>query len=105
MTPKLQTRALGSGGPQVTALGMILPLFYVSLRAKVLTSLAGWGSMGLSIFYGTKLPDEERLKFLDYICDSGMTFWDSSDIYGDSEDLLGQYETLYRKSLDISYGR
>lgn len=46
--------------------------------------------MGLSIFYGTKLPDDERLKFLDYVFESGETFWDSSDVYGDSEDLLGQ---------------
>ncbi|OCK81700.1 Aldo/keto reductase [Lepidopterella palustris CBS 459.81] len=47
--------------------------------------------MGLSIFYGTKLPDSERHKFLDHVYESGENFWDSSDVYGDSEDLLGQW--------------
>ena len=46
--------------------------------------------MGLSIFYNTVLPDEARLKFLDYAYESGVTFWDSSDVYGDNEDLLGK---------------
>lgn len=45
--------------------------------------------MGLSIFYGKKQSDEDRLKFLDYVYESGELFWDSSDVYGDSEDLLG----------------
>lgn len=72
MAPKaLPTRQLGKDGPQVTALG--------------------FGLMGLSIFYGKKLPDEERLKFLDHVYESGELFWDSSDVYGDSEDILGQY--------------
>jgi len=47
--------------------------------------------MGLSIFYGTKGSDEERLKFLDYVYESGEANWDSSNVYGDSEDLLGKY--------------
>lgn len=53
--------------------------------------VAGFGLMGLSIFYGTKQPDEDRLNFLDHVYGSGETFWDSSDVYGDSEDLLGKY--------------
>ncbi|KIW92738.1 uncharacterized protein Z519_06586 [Cladophialophora bantiana CBS 173.52] len=71
MAPSLPTRQLGKGGPQVTALG--------------------FGLMGLSIFYGKKLPDDQRMKFLDHVLESGETFWDSSDVYGDSEDLLGQW--------------
>jgi hypothetical protein len=47
--------------------------------------------MGLSIFYGLRGTDEERLKFLDYVFECGETNWDSSDVYGDSEDLLGKY--------------
>lgn len=67
---QLPTRKLGKNGPQVTALGL--------------------GLMGLSAFYGQKKPDEERMKFLDYIYEAGERFWDSSDIYGDNEDLLGR---------------
>lgn len=51
----------------------------------------GYGAMGLSAFYGTLKPDEERLKFLDALYNSGCTFWDTSDAYKDSEDLLGKW--------------
>lgn len=68
---KLPTRQLGKDGPQVTALG--------------------FGLMGLSIFYGKKQSDEDRLKFLDYVYEAGEVNWDSSDVYGDSEDLLGKW--------------
>jgi Aldo/keto reductase family len=67
----LPTRQLGKDGPQVTALG--------------------FGLMGLSAFYGATESDEERLKFLDYIYASGQRFWDTADMYGDSEDLVGKY--------------
>jgi predicted aldo/keto reductase-like oxidoreductase len=68
---KVPTRKLGKYGPEVSALG--------------------YGCMGLSSFYGKPRPDEERLKFLDHIYAAGETHWDSADIYGDSEDLLGKY--------------
>lgn len=71
MVPKLPTRQLGKDGPEVTALG--------------------WGSMGLSAFYYPRPPDAERLKFLDYVYSTGVTHWDTSDMYGDSEDLLGKW--------------
>jgi aryl-alcohol dehydrogenase-like predicted oxidoreductase len=66
----LPTRQLGKDGPQVTALG--------------------FGLMGLSAFYGATESDEERLKFLDHIYASGQRFWDTADMYGDSEDLVGK---------------
>ncbi|EXJ92542.1 alcohol dehydrogenase [Capronia epimyces CBS 606.96] len=69
--PKLPTRKLGKNGPQVTALG--------------------YGTMGLSAFYGTPKPDEERYAVLDHVYKSGDLFWDTADIYGDSEDLLGRW--------------
>ncbi|KAH8101936.1 Aldo/keto reductase, partial [Cristinia sonorae] len=50
-----------------------------------------YGTMGLSAAYGTVRPDEERLTFLDHLYESGCTFWDTSDRYGDSEDLLGKW--------------
>jgi aryl-alcohol dehydrogenase-like predicted oxidoreductase len=71
MAPKLQTRQLGKNGPQVTALG--------------------YGAMGLSAYYFPAGPDEERLQFLDYVYNSGIHNWDTSDVYGDSEDLLGKW--------------
>ena len=66
----LPTRKLGKNGPQVTAMGM--------------------GLMGLSAFYGKPKPDEERMKLLDHIYDAGERHWDSADMYGDNEDLLGR---------------
>ncbi|KAJ5985836.1 hypothetical protein N7522_013032 [Penicillium canescens] len=71
MAPKLPTRQLGKDGPQVTALG--------------------YGMMGLSAYYAPAAPDEERLHFLDYVYNSGIVNWDTSDVYGDSEILLGKW--------------
>jgi len=68
---KLPTRKLGKNGPEVTALG--------------------FGTMGLSAFYGKPKPDEERYALLDHIYNSGELFWDTADMYGDSEDLLGRW--------------
>lgn len=69
------TRQLGKDGPQVTAVGI--------------------GLMGLSVFYGTKGTDEERFAFLDHVYASGNRFWDTADMYGDSEALLGRWFKLH----------
>ncbi|KAI9831474.1 MAG: hypothetical protein M1819_005073 [Sarea resinae] len=71
MPPQLATRQLGKDGPKVTAIG--------------------FGAMGLSAFYGKTASDEERLKVFDRAYELGQTFWDSADIYGDSEDLIGKW--------------
>lgn len=55
--PKAQ---LGRNGPQVNRLG--------------------FGLMGLSMFYGTPKPDEERLDILTQAHKLGERFWDSSDL-------------------------
>ena len=68
---KLPSRPLGKNGPQVTALG--------------------FGAMGLSAFYGQPEPDEERFKILDRACEAGEAFWDSADVYHDSEELIGKW--------------
>ena len=47
--------------------------------------------MGLSGFYGKVESDEDRFKILDKLYDLGGTFWDSADIYMDSEDLIGKW--------------
>lgn len=72
---KVPTRQLGKNGPQVSALG--------------------FGAMGLSAFYGIPSSDEERFKVLDRAIELGCTFFDSADVYGDSEDLLGKYFKKY----------
>ncbi|KAI0688015.1 Aldo keto reductase [Cytidiella melzeri] len=69
MSPTLPTRKIGTDS--VTAIG--------------------WGAMGLSAYYGAAAPDEERLKFLDDLYATGCTMWDSADVYGDSEELLGKW--------------
>jgi hypothetical protein len=71
MAGQIPTRKLGKNGPEVTALG--------------------WGAMGLSAFYGKPKPDKERYAVLDHVFNSGCRNWDSSDIYGDSEELLGRW--------------
>ncbi|TKA65839.1 hypothetical protein B0A55_09124, partial [Friedmanniomyces simplex] len=68
---KLPTAKLGKNGPQVTRMG--------------------YGTMGLSAFYGKPKPDEERFKVLDKCYEDGELFWDSADMYMDSEDLLGNW--------------
>jgi len=68
---KLPTRKLGKNGPYVTGLG--------------------FGTMGLSAFYGTPKPDAERFAVLDKAYEEGELFWDTADMYNDSEDLLGKW--------------
>jgi aryl-alcohol dehydrogenase-like predicted oxidoreductase len=51
----------------------------------------GVGLMGLSVFYGEIPKDEERLALLDHAYAAGETFWDTADMYGDSEDLVGKW--------------
>ncbi|KAI9062200.1 Aldo/keto reductase [Trametes sanguinea] len=51
----------------------------------------GYGAMGIAAFYGPRLPDEERLKILDAVYESGCRNWDTADMYGDSEVLIGKW--------------
>lgn len=71
MSAKLPTRQIGRNGPQVPALGL--------------------GTMGLSAYYGAIDDDETRFKFLDRAYELGATFWDTADVYGDSEELIGRW--------------
>ncbi|KAG0697585.1 Aldo keto reductase [Suillus ampliporus] len=54
-------------------------------------SAIGFGTMVLSAFYGQTDPDEERLKVLDKAYELGCTFWDTADVYGDNEELIGKW--------------
>ncbi|OBT81265.1 hypothetical protein VE02_10283 [Pseudogymnoascus sp. 03VT05] len=71
MPGKLPTRRIGRDGSEVPALGL--------------------GTMGLSAYYGTIDDDETRFKFLDRAYELGATFWDTADVYGDSEELIGKW--------------
>ncbi|KAG7440146.1 Aldo/keto reductase [Guyanagaster necrorhizus] len=51
----------------------------------------GFGAMGLSSYYGAVGSDEERFKILDAAYEKGCRHWDSSNIYGDSELLIGKW--------------
>lgn len=42
-----------------------------------------------SAFYGPPMDDEKRFEVLDKVYAEGELFWDSADIYMDSEDLIG----------------
>ncbi|PPQ97653.1 LOW QUALITY PROTEIN: hypothetical protein CVT26_002502 [Gymnopilus dilepis] len=51
-----------------------------------------FGLMGMSAFYSGKSDDdEERFKVLDAALEAGLTNWDTADVYGDSEDLVGKW--------------
>ncbi|KAI0072150.1 Aldo/keto reductase [Panus rudis PR-1116 ss-1] len=79
MSPKLPTRKIGD--TPVNAIG--------------------YGAMGLSVAYGPAKPDAERLKFLDELFALGVTFWDTADVYGDCEDLIGQWFKKTRKRDEV----
>ncbi|SNR57946.1 MULTISPECIES: aldo/keto reductase [Hymenobacter] len=67
----MQTRILGTHGPQVSALGL--------------------GCMGMSDFYGQR-DDQESLRTIDRAVELGVTFFDTADMYGPytNEELLGK---------------
>lgn len=56
----LPTRQLGKNGPYVTSIG--------------------FGTMGLSAFYGKPKPDADRFAVLDAAYDKGELHWDSADM-------------------------
>ncbi|KAL7283966.1 Aldo/keto reductase [Trametes coccinea BRFM310] len=61
----------------------------------------GYGAMGIAAFYGSPLPDEERLKILDAVYENGCTNWDTADVYADSEVLIGKWLKKTGKRNDI----
>ncbi|KAI0447303.1 putative aldo-keto reductase [Xylaria telfairii] len=72
MAPTCALRTLGKNGPKVSAIG--------------------FGLESLSTdHYGSHPSDEERFKICDRALELGVTFWDSSDLYGDSEEMVGRW--------------
>ncbi|KAJ7498256.1 NADP-dependent oxidoreductase domain-containing protein [Mycena galericulata] len=64
-------------------------------------SAIGFGAMGIAAFYGAVESDEERFKVLDAAYAAGCTFWDTADMYGDSEELIGKWFKRTGKRADI----
>ena len=54
-------------------------------------SAIGYGAMGIAHAYGARLPDDERFALLDEVYKRGCTFWDTADVYDDSEELIGRW--------------
>ncbi|GMN70594.1 hypothetical protein TIFTF001_039649 [Ficus carica] len=55
-------------------------------------SAQGLGCMGMSAFYGSPKPEPEMINLIHHAVNSGVTFLDTSDIYGPftNEILLGK---------------
>ncbi|KAI0832053.1 Aldo/keto reductase [Trametes gibbosa] len=51
----------------------------------------GFGAMGIAAYYATTLSDEDRMKLLDALYESGCKNWDTADVYNDSEVSIGQW--------------
>src|SRR5437879_2259784 len=68
----MDTRGLGNEGLRVSAIGL--------------------GCMGMSAFYGDR-DDDESLRTLERALEHGVTFFDTSDMYGPhtNEELLGRF--------------
>ncbi|KAJ7149636.1 Aldo keto reductase [Mycena filopes] len=64
-------------------------------------SAIGFGAMGISTGYGEVESDEERFKVLDAAHAAGCTFWDTANVYADSEELLGKWFKRTGKRADI----
>ncbi|EXJ62338.1 alcohol dehydrogenase [Cladophialophora yegresii CBS 114405] len=76
------TRTLGRNGPQVTAIG--------------------FGAMSIGGAYGQKDTEAEKLAVLDRAHAIGERFWDTADVYFDSEDIIGKwFEQNPEKRKDI----
>jgi aryl-alcohol dehydrogenase-like predicted oxidoreductase len=75
------SRPLGRNGPSVPAIG--------------------FGAMSLGGAYGQKDSTEDKLKVLDRAWEIGQRFWDTADVYGDSEDRIGEWFKKTGKRDDI----
>jgi len=79
MTPPV--RPLGRNGPFVSAVG--------------------FGAMSIGGAYGQKDSVEDKLKVLDRAWEINERFWDTADIYADSEDIIGEWFKRSGKRSDI----
>ncbi|KAJ6104271.1 aldo/keto reductase [Penicillium sp. IBT 18751x] len=74
-------RTLGRDGPQVNAVGL--------------------GLMSIGGVYGKAGSLDETVAFLDHAHSTGQRFWDTADVYGESEDIIGEWFKRSGKRSDI----
>ncbi|KAH7120696.1 hypothetical protein EDB81DRAFT_914466 [Dactylonectria macrodidyma] len=88
---------VGKDGPKILA--VCFGLFGVSIAYGSTESVSPTHSVGLAPLTDTYTnpysPDEKRLKLLDRAWELGCPNWDTADIYGDSEDLIGKWFQLH----------
>ncbi|KAF4344143.1 alcohol dehydrogenase [Fusarium beomiforme] len=71
-----------------------LPLRQLTKYGPKIPSI-GLGLMGISVGYGAAESDQERFALLDRAWELGCTNWDTANIYGDSEDVIGKWFKLH----------
>ncbi|KAJ5708103.1 NADP-dependent oxidoreductase domain-containing protein [Penicillium malachiteum] len=67
----IPTRTLGRGGPQVPAIG--------------------FGLMSIGDTYGSAGSLDDKVAILEHAHSTGQWFWDTADLYADSEDVVGEW--------------
>lgn len=75
------TRKLGRDGPEISAVGL--------------------GLMSLGGIYGASASFQDRVAFLNHAYSTGQRFWDTADMYGDSEDVVGTWIKQSGKRKDV----
>jgi aryl-alcohol dehydrogenase-like predicted oxidoreductase len=80
----MQTRKLGNGGLEVSALGL--------------------GCMGMSFGYGPPADKQEMIKLIRSAVERGITFFDTAEVYGPftNEELLGEALAPFRGRVTIA---
>ena len=80
----MQTRKLGTGGLEVSALGL--------------------GCMGMSFGYGTVADKSEMIALIRKAVESGVTFFDTAEVYGPytNEELVGEALAPFRNDVEIA---
>jgi aryl-alcohol dehydrogenase-like predicted oxidoreductase len=80
----MQTRQLGRGGPQVSAIGL--------------------GCMGISFSYGTPLPKEDAIALIRGGVERGVTLFDTAEVYGPftNEEVVGEALAPFRDKVVIA---
>jgi aryl-alcohol dehydrogenase-like predicted oxidoreductase len=80
----MQTRELGRGGLQVSAIGL--------------------GCMGISFSYATRLPREEGVRLIRAAVERGVTFFDTAEVYGpfENEEVVGEALRPFRDRVVIA---
>ncbi|UPL01224.1 hypothetical protein LCI18_012158 [Fusarium solani-melongenae] len=73
----------------------------MSTKSTYLVPLGKNGPLVPQLGFGLMGFDEERFALLDHAHEVGSTFWDSADLYGDCEELIGKWFKRTGKRDDI----